>query len=495
MSISNDSPIKRPEDDLYGLYPFARAIAQSIENLAAPEGVVLAINGEWGCGKSSAINLILHHLNGAVSPSALLPIRFNPWWFAGADTLTLAFFHELSIALGPSISEQVRTSLRMMGQGVSSIGPVVGAAVNLKAPGVGPLIQSGLGWAGKLLSGGKKTVEQEHAEVSSALAHQTKRFLVVIDDLDRLTPDDALTMFRLIKSVGRLSNVIYLLAFDRALAERAILERFPSEGSAFLEKIVQSSFDVPPPLVDALRERVLLGSHELMGQPDEARSLRFMNMFYDIVARCIRTPRHAIRLLNDLSAVWPAVAGEVDRADFLALAALRQAQPAIYRGIRENPTELCGIEIHVPGLRREDRSGYYDQLFGLDEMDAAGRETWRHALRRLLPRLDSVWGNVVRQAEDASWERERRICSRPHFDTYFAFAVSEDVVPADEVAAIIANAGNPVYVQGTLRENLGRRRRTGATRTSLLLDEMTVHAAEVAEADVEPLTVALFCNG
>jgi predicted KAP-like P-loop ATPase len=495
MSISNDSPISEPEEDLYGLDPFSHAIARSIEDLDAPEGVVFAINGEWGSGKSSAVNLILYHLRGALERGNLSAIRFNPWWFAGSDTLALAFFRELSVALGPSISKQVRKSLRTMGQGVSSVGPLVGAAVNLKAPGLGSLLQSGIGLAGGLLKRGEKTIEQEHAEISGALRRQPKRFLVVIDDLDRLAPDDALTMFRLVKSVGRLPNVIYLLAFDRTMAERAIVERFPSEGSAFLEKIIQSSFDVPPPLTDALWQRVLGGSYELMGQPPEAQSLRFMNMFYDIVARCIRTPRHAIRLLNDLSATWPAVSRNVDRSDFLALAALRQAHPAVYRGIREHPNDLCGIQMRIPGIRSEDQSREYDQILGLGNMEAATHEVWRRALRRILPRLDSVWGNVFRDREDVSWERDRRLCSRAHFDTYFAFAVSEDVVPADEIAALVARAGDRAFVEERFRDNLRRRRRTGATRASLLLEELTVHAAEVARADVEPLTVSLFALG
>jgi ABC-type lipoprotein export system ATPase subunit len=43
-----------------------KAIARAIEKMPAPEGVVLAINGPWGSGKSSAINLIRHHLAPAI---------------------------------------------------------------------------------------------------------------------------------------------------------------------------------------------------------------------------------------------------------------------------------------------------------------------------------------------------------------------------------------------------------------------------------------------
>ena len=44
----NDSPISKPDEDLYGLDPFAKAIARAMEKMPAPEGVVLPINGPWG---------------------------------------------------------------------------------------------------------------------------------------------------------------------------------------------------------------------------------------------------------------------------------------------------------------------------------------------------------------------------------------------------------------------------------------------------------------
>jgi hypothetical protein len=65
-----------------------------------------------------------------------------------------------------------------------------------------------------------------HAELTAALAGQKTRFLIVIDDIDRLAPDETLLIFRLVKSVGRLPNVIYLLVFDRELAEANVAEGF-----------------------------------------------------------------------------------------------------------------------------------------------------------------------------------------------------------------------------------------------------------------------------
>src|SRR5438477_9582082 len=239
MGLSNDLPIEFPGEDLFGLDPFARAVAASIRNMPAPAGIVLAINGAWGSGKSSAVNLIRHHLSEAIRVGEFAHVWFNPWWFAGADALTLSFFQELNTAVGPSLPKQIRDSLSALGTGVSTAGPLLAAGANLKVPGLGAVVTGASNLFEKFTKR-NVTVEGEHSAIAEALRSQPKKFLVIIDDIDRLSPDDALTMFRLVKSVGRLPNVIYLLAFDRSLAERAVSERFPSEGAGYLDKIIQT---------------------------------------------------------------------------------------------------------------------------------------------------------------------------------------------------------------------------------------------------------------
>jgi predicted KAP-like P-loop ATPase len=486
MTLSNDAPIIAPRDDLYRLDPFAKAIAKSVEGMAAPDGLVLAINGPWGSGKSSAINLMRHHLSGPISRDEIVPVVFNPWWFAGADALTLAFFQELNTAIGQSLPEQVRQSFSKIGGGVSALGPIIGAAANLKAPGVGAVISGATQWLGGLLQS-KQTVEQEHRIVSKALSDQKKRFLVIIDDIDRLNPEDALTIFRLVKSVGRLPNVIYLLAFDRALAERAVAERFPSEGPSYLEKIVQSAFDVPPPLLDLLRQRVLATVSAVMGEPHEQKLTRFMNVFFDVVAPLIRTPRDVVRLENDIRATWPAVAGEVDRADFLALSALKLASPEIYQAIRSHPDELCDAA-RDPSRSTTGLAEQYDRLFGLDPSRENYRQT-RRAMMRLFPRLESIWSNTI---HGANGEADRLICSRKHFPTYFAYSISDDVLPAQQIDELLQRADDRPFVQTYLRQRLTHLRRDGSTQAALALEELTTRAADVDEAKVEPLVTAIF---
>ncbi|HEX7929846.1 MAG TPA: P-loop NTPase fold protein, partial [Sphingomicrobium sp.] len=289
------------------------------------------------------------------------------------------------------------------------------------------------------------------------------------------------------KSVGRLPNVIYLLAFDRALAERAVAERFPSEGPSYLEKIVQGALEVPPPLVDALRQSVLQGVTDVMGNPSEEGLTRFMNVFFDAVAPLVTTPRDAVRIRNDLEVSWPAVRGEVDRADFLALSAIKLAKPDLYRAIRSHPEELCDA-VRDPMSRTTGLAERYDEMLGLKPSDPDYQRT-RTALMRLFPRLESIWSNVFHGLHG---ESERLICSRRHFPTYFAYSISEDVLPAEQIDELIRRADDIEFMQSYLRSRLLIRRRDGSTQAALALDELTLRVNDVAEEKVEPFITAIF---
>ena len=60
-----DKPIKTKEEDLLGHEPLAVRIAEAIGNLspdALSESFVVGIEGSWGSGKTSLINLVLEKL-------------------------------------------------------------------------------------------------------------------------------------------------------------------------------------------------------------------------------------------------------------------------------------------------------------------------------------------------------------------------------------------------------------------------------------------------
>lgn len=484
----NDAPITAPNDDRFDIDPFARSLATSIRKIASPEGMVIALNGPWGSGKSSAVNLVRHHLGNAIDSGEITVINFTCWWFRGEEALSLNFFRELYAGLGPSLGDRFKQALPKIGARLLRGGSVVGAGIDLAGiPGVGSLASSTMNWLSGLIQQ-EDTIEKLHAELVRVLGEQEKRFLIVIDDIDRLAPDEALLIFRLVKSVGRLPNVIYLLVFDRKLAETIVADRYPSEGPHYLEKIIQASFDLPEPRQSDLSQQLLEQIGTLCGTPPaESDIVRFMNIFYDVILPEVRTPRDVVRLMNALSVTWPAVGQEVNQADFVGLETLRVFRPSVHRAVRGAKNWLCGARGYQSA--RDQKQDYDRKLLG--DVPDNKKEPTKKALMRLFPRLSGVWDNT-HYDDTETWAQKRLVCSENHFDAYFRFSLGDETLLRTEIDDLIDRAGDRNYIQDTFRQAIRTERSGGRTRASLLFDELTLYAASVRDESVEPLVSALF---
>ncbi len=60
--LGSDLPVEDPADDSYGYAPFASRLATAIVDNKSPKGLVIAVHGKWGSGKSSLLNFIKHDL-------------------------------------------------------------------------------------------------------------------------------------------------------------------------------------------------------------------------------------------------------------------------------------------------------------------------------------------------------------------------------------------------------------------------------------------------
>lgn len=478
----NDSPIERREEDLYGVTSFSEALAKSILNIKDPIGTTIALNGAWGSGKSSTVNLIRAELSEA-KDSHLIVTEFKCWWYRGEEALALAFLQQLNSVLGEQFGDKTRKLVRKLGRGILQAGPVIGPAIALTPVGWLSGLVGGLFDVAKRLFPDEEPLETVFRELSKVLEAENRRFLVIIDDMDRLSSEEALAIFRLIKSVGRLPNVMYLVVFDRQLAEKAINEKYPSEGPHFLEKIIQAGFELPMPVSTDLNNAVLASIDEICGTPSEDQIVRFMNVFYDVVAPYITSPRHVSRFQNAISVTWPAIAGEVNLADFVALEILRLYEPTLFSAIKGNKSLVCGTKTENNN-NNDDRFSIF--LNGIEE---GRQDVAKTALQRLFPRLESIGygGEWI-----SEWSSERRVCVEAHFDTYFRLNLSDEVLSGKAIDELIEKAGDSDYIKKVFMDAANARRRTGQSMVPVYFDELTTHGKRVDKDKVRPLLSALF---
>ncbi len=498
LQLSGDRPKEHLTDDRLGYANFAQSLARSIAGLAPTEGIVLAVNGAWGSGKTTAVNMIVEALanlqKDAPSGREIVPVRFNPWWFSEQEDLIKAFFAELSGSLDKKVSAKVGEGFRKLARRVASSKELVVAGLGL-IPGAGAakeLAGAALGAVGAL-AGENHSLSQLRDELSDALRGQEKRILVIIDDVDRLPADEVRQIFRLVKSVADLPNVIHLLIFDRDIAERAFDDPANDLGPKWHEKIVQAAFDLPPVQRVDIQQLFLEGLNKLIGEMEVPDKTRWSNVFHDGIAPWLRTPRDAGRLLNSLVVTWPAVARDVDFADFVALETLRLFEPGLHAFIRHNPQRLTGLA--GDHARDEGAKAALGKEI-LDTIEAAGHERAKAALQRLFPKLESVWGNHgYASVFTVAWDRERRVCIARRFPAYFQFGIGDDVLSRDELESFAVNIADTGYVRTKLAEYVGAVRRTGGTKAAVLLEELSANTNLIPPASLAQAVMNLFDAG
>jgi KAP family P-loop domain len=444
-----DAPVERVVDDGFRRAGLAGRIAAEAVHAPADAGFVISICGPWGSGKTSLANMVIEQLDPEQRQVA---VRFNPWVFSGADDLIGRFFGEMMKRLGkePGALKKVASTLG------GYAGALSGPAKLL--PTVGSAAEAILKGAERVASvvGEEMTLEEHRQAVLEALGEFDGRIVVFFDDIDRLTDSEIREMVRLVKLVGDLPRVTYVLAFDRARVEQALgspeqdPDRATERGRAFLEKIVQSPHNVPPlrptTLLEFMQQQINTAIEPYPQPPFHEHD--YNNMVGLAFKYMVTTPRDAIRVANALPAAMELDSDEVCLTDLIGLEVLRILEPDVHAGLpgvgdilTEAPRSIGDTE-RVDAERRER----------LDTLIARGRhpEAVRALLGQLFPKAERALGNGRAFRDERSERLEQRVSEPSVFRAYIHRSVDEETVEAVEVSRLLSLFHQPDSLRDAL---------------------------------------------
>lgn len=401
--------------------------------------------------------------------------------------LNARIFGELNASIGQKLSVGVRDGLRLIAKKVTGATDLVSAALAWTPAGVlAKPIADAIKAAGEEIPD-ERSLENVRDDLAKALRNEKRNIVVIIDDVDRLVADEIRQIFRLVKSVADLPRVTYLLVFDRDIAVRALERPSDPDGPEWLEKIVQASFDLPPVAQTDLNRLFVHRLSLIVGDEPVIDVVRWGNILHGAVAPWLRTARDVGRLANAIAMAWPAVKGEVDIPDFIAIETMRLFEPALYRFIRHHPDELTGAEPHHGG--REDRDAFGQML--LATVDEHRHSRVKRALPYLFPRLDAIFSNTWHGGDWRQTERERRVSSKRRFPVYFSLGLGDGIISSAEIEAFRTSFDDPAKTRAAVQSFVDAHRRAGGTRASVLLNALMARADDVAVADAEKTGRAL----
>lgn len=484
--LGDDQPKENPwEQDRLGYASFASRVAQTITRMHTPNGYVIGLHGRWGSGKSTALNFIKKHIEKhneeiADQTEKLTIVDFRPWIVAGNQDLITAFFKVLAESLGdpdPWYKRWWKKILRLVRAGSDPLMDAVakvGAAVD---PSMGAAASASAGIARRTISFftnrflAEPSLQKTYENLKDQLKKDGRRFVATIDDLDRLQDDEVRAIMQMVKTIGRLPNLVYILVYDREIVGRA-LDGVVTEkdGPSFAEKIVQQELELPHPSKSALLGML---DQEVAFMGDRIpESERWLYIRVDGIHRWVRSPRDVVRYANAIKFSWPALEGEIDPADLFAIEGLKIFEPAAFYWIRDNRDFFFNegqfsfaqedlLTKTVDGLKRrfpEDRHQTLMRLMGV-----------------MFPQHLKAFqgpGAFGGSEMNPDLQLRRGIGSANGFDSYFGLHLAPGVISKTAVDALVEVIDNEENVQNFIDSYINRMSPKGSPMISDLLDEI-----------------------
>ncbi|QIM22135.1 AAA family ATPase [Phycicoccus sp. HDW14] len=294
-----DEPLTSAAEDDLDRGEYADRAAALVASLHSFESSsVVGLSGPWGSGKTSLVNMIVESLQRE-HPEWIVA-RFTPWATSDVPGLLSEFYSSIAHSL-PSKAKNVRKALALtalVAAPATALIPVAGGSVATLLKRFVEASQAKPPW------------DIAFAKASAQLRELGRPILVVVDDIDRLQPEELMALLRVVRQLGRFDGVDYLLAYDdetvfRTLAAAQIVDRTDGTAERFMEKIVQYPLFVPPLLRHQQLARINRGlAHVSRDDPNEDGRLDTM---LDVFLALLRTPRSIDRYLAQLEHHLPLV--------------------------------------------------------------------------------------------------------------------------------------------------------------------------------------------
>lgn len=340
-----DSPIsgipKNP--DQLNRTSFAHRIGHALKLRAESNPLVVSLEGPWGYGKTSVINLIHQYYETLNIGERPIVVSFNPWMIGHAENIVQEFIVQFGSAVGLSSKSRDAQEAAKQLLAYSKIfnvlkwvpGIETGASIIEK-------VLSGVGSATEKIAELKNlNINQRRSEVVNALNKINKPIVVFIDDLDRLPPNEIFQMIRAVKAITDFPGTTFLLAFERQYIEKSLKLCGIEDSSSYLDKIIQVRLHLP---LIAGNDLHLLAVSELQSLADmeltsffEGDQNRLSEIYHFSVKPLIKTPRELKRIFNRLRFIEPSVRKNVCFADLFTLEVLAIKAPYVYEHIRTCP--------------------------------------------------------------------------------------------------------------------------------------------------------------
>lgn len=212
-----DEEIRDKKEDVLASEMQAKSFAETVLACGAHPGLVFGVDGPWGVGKTSFINLAARHW--ASAEERAIVCRFEPLRYASEPDLADRLIRDLSAAIQREVfAPEFRPAASRYSRLIKGRADVSFLGFKLS------------------VEPSQETVDELLDDIDEVLRRIGRRVIIVIDDLDRLDAKTTNSVLFATRRTFKLSRATYVLCYDTE-----ILAKNQDEGSRareFLEKFV-----------------------------------------------------------------------------------------------------------------------------------------------------------------------------------------------------------------------------------------------------------------
>ena len=446
--ISPDLPITKSSDDKLNRESFAESLADVILQSTFPTSFTVGLYGAWGSGKTSLLNMVIEQVERRRTD--VVTLRFNPWLCPHPKQLITQFFKQLASAI------------KIKKPTADTVCELVDQYADLfDAASIIPYAGSAIAAAGKMFAAkarkriGRKSndMQGQKDEIIRTMVKENLKIIVSIDDIDRLSEEEIIAVFQLVKALADFPNAVYLLAFDYDVVVRALAKVQHGDGREYLEKVIQVPFEIPVPNMASIHDALFSRLTGILGDIPDGRldKATWAKLFQYGVKNYIKSIRDVIRYSNVFYLKYQLLQDETDPVDLLGLTCLQVFEPVLYSTLNNYKDMLCGsIGSHSYEDRHTDEEKIKKAISDIfSDGVAANDEAAKRILGILFPKTKAALEHshsFSRYYDSRRFLIRCNIAAPECFDRYFSLALGDDAIPTATMRNLMYEANESEVV-------------------------------------------------
>lgn len=241
-----------------GREPYARILTEIVATYA--EGFVLAINNEWGTGKTTFVRMWQQQLKN----EGFQTIYFNAWENDFDNNPLVAIISELKTVTNEENEKIYKSVLKKGGVLFRNIAPALAKSlikkyvVDIDDVAVG-LIENATKASTEILeneikeySSKKQTINEFRKELEHFVKTNgsEKPLVFIVDELDRCRPNYAVEVLEQIKHLFSVPGIVFVLSIDKNHLASAVRGFYGSEQintDEYLRRFIDLEYSIPKP--------------------------------------------------------------------------------------------------------------------------------------------------------------------------------------------------------------------------------------------------------